>query len=363
MDDVWRLLSERRCAEAEYETHEARRWLVGPYWVDRCAEPSVHDFNLLGLVDLLCRKNPTLAAKHFQSALAADPTFAPGHNNLGVALMHHDPPKLEEACREFKATLELEPEDPNGLENYGFCQMRRGLTAHDGAERADFFDEAKRPLRLLIRLQPENFRAHHHLGLVALAEQEYDVAEKHFNRCLALDEGNPACCHELGQVFLATERCDMAIEAFVCALHAGEKAEVAAEARTNLGVAYEACAKTDDTISTLLDRLKAAPDVPSHHVELGRSYAAKGMFKRALEEWAYATKLDSTYCPAHYEVAMAANEHLAAPKAVESCNQLITCVGQRKDGAAQWADQAEWCKSLVERLDVTRTSTRGDGSP
>lgn len=313
-----------------------------------------HPHNGLGMVAMLCNNDLDRAAQHFKDALTVNPDFAEAHNNLGVTFIKRDPPVYNQACEEFKAAVEIDPANLNGRENFGFCLMRRGIIEgdKDPEARKEYFREAKSQLIRLIELSPDNFNAHHHMGLMALVDKQYEIAEQGFGRCLEIDRENPVCCYNLGNVYLSTARCDEAIQSYICALRAGPQSEVAIDSRTNLGTAYELCAKKDGAIKNFLDRIKSDPGNPAHHFDLGSIYADKGLLEQAVNEWENSTKLDPLYCSAYYEVAMVANKNLDSAKTIDRCKQFVACVGERKDGPAQWADKAEQCKSLVKKLEM-----------
>ncbi|MBI2377470.1 MAG: hypothetical protein HYV07_25945 [Deltaproteobacteria bacterium] len=338
-------LNEGRCVEAEERFRLALEY----------GENFEHPHNGLGMVAMLCNNDLDRAAQHFKDGLNVNPDFAEAHNNLGVTFIKRDPPMYDQACEEFKAAVEIDPANLNGRENYGFCLMRRGIIAGDKGDpeaRKDYFKDAKSQLIRLIELAPDNYNAHHHMGLMALVDKQYEVAEQRFHRCLEIDRENPICCYNLGNVFLATARCDEAIQAYICALRAGAQSEVSIDSRSNLGISYEMCAKKDGAIKTFLDRIKSDPGNPANHFDLGSIYADKGLLEQAVNEWENATKLDPLYCPAYYEVAMVANKNLDSTKTIDRCKQFVACVGERKDGPAQWTDKADQCKSLVKKLEM-----------
>jgi serine/threonine protein kinase/Tfp pilus assembly protein PilF len=136
------------------------------------------------------------AIKEYRAALALDPRFARAHNNLGVALrdkgerdepiimnkgyrgaitsyspytnpyaMHtfSDKGQLDEAIREFRAALSLDPKDAQVHINLGNALKLKGQ-----------LDEAIREYRAALALNPKDAQVHNNLGN-ALYDRQLDA--------------------------------------------------------------------------------------------------------------------------------------------------------------------------------------------
>lgn len=316
-----------------------------------------HPHNGLGMVSMVCDHDLDAAAQHFKDAIAINVDFAEGHNNLGTTFFRRNPPRYDEACDEFRAAIEIEPEYFDARENLGMCLMRRGTIEGDKGNldrREELFAEARSHLIRLLEIYPDNYNARHHLGFMDLLEGRFASSEQNFKRCLEIDAENPVCSYNLGNLYIATARCEDAIQAFIGALRDPDAIDVAVGARKNLGVAYELCAKNDGAIREFLDQIKSDPGNPTHHYDLGHIYLDKGLPSQAVNEWEITVKLDPTYCPAYYDLAMRANKLLDSAVTIQRCQDFVACATEADRGAEapRWPDKTETCKDLVHRLEM-----------
>lgn len=315
-----------------------------------------HPHNCLGMIELICRNDLDKAAEHFKDALSVNPDFAEAHNNLGVTFIRRNPPKYAPACDEFSAALEVEPAFQNARENLCYCEMRRGfIFGKNGKEddRKESYRDARSQCIRLTELNPNNFNARHHLGFMCMDEEDYECAERQFRRCLDIDVENPTCSYNLGRVFLLTARCDDAIQMFIASLR-GNPTDIGPDARTNLGVAYEECAKKDGAIVQFLDRIKKDPGSPKHHYDLGRIYADKGLWDKAVNEWQNTVQLDPAYCIAYFDLSQVANKNLDSGATIKRCQDFVACATEynHNEPTPRWAEQVDECKQLVRRLEM-----------
>lgn len=316
-----------------------------------------HAHNCLGMVEITCNKNLDKAADHFKAALAINPDFAEGHNNLGTCFFRRDPPDYDAACDEFKASIEIDPAYLDGRENYGMCLMRRGLISGDKGDvprRKELFKESRSHLIRLLEMSPNNFNSRAYLGLMDLIEKSYASSEQNFKRCLEIDPENPICSYQLGNLYLETARCDDAIKAFIVVLRPGLENEVTIGARQNLGEAYGRCAKKDGAILAFLDKIKADPGSPTNHFDLGNIYMEKGLPDNAANEWENTVKLDPLYCPAYYKLSEHANKVLDTASTIRRCQDFVACATEvnKAKPAPMWSDDVAKCKTRVKKLEM-----------
>jgi tetratricopeptide (TPR) repeat protein len=89
------------------------------------AHPSANSWNELGLLYEKAHSLPA-AESAFQSAVAANPAWAPSHNNLGYDLLLQD--RLDAAEAEFRIAAELNPSSVTARNNLATVLARRGDT-------------------------------------------------------------------------------------------------------------------------------------------------------------------------------------------------------------------------------------------
>ena len=114
------------------------------------------------------------AADYFRKSLEIDPSFAPAHNNLGLALKGRG--KWFEADQQFRAAIRFGPElaPPHG--NLG------EIRAHTGG-----LDEAIAEYRHALRIDPEFGRAEYMLGVALAARGRLDEANARDQRAVRDD--------------------------------------------------------------------------------------------------------------------------------------------------------------------------------
>ena len=123
-------------------------------------------------------------------------------------LPSRDQGKLEQARQEFDRVLEVEPDHAGALTGLGEALLRMGRGG-----------EARRPLERAVRLAPDDPQAHHLLAQVFLFhEWEWDAAERHLARAMALRPDHAATYQVRGYREAMTGRMDDALASIGTAL-------------------------------------------------------------------------------------------------------------------------------------------------
>lgn len=133
-------------------------------------------------------------------ALAADPSYAPAYNLLG--LVHMFLAENGPAEENFQRALRLAPQDPEINNNYGWflCQSGR-----EQQSIAHFMVAVKNPLYSTPGRPLTN------LGICHLRLKDDKAAEEHFVRALRADNGaNPQALYGLGDIYYRNARYDEA---------------------------------------------------------------------------------------------------------------------------------------------------------
>lgn len=121
---------------------------------------------------------------------------------------------------------------------------------------------------------------------------------------------------------MALAECSPAIAAYS---RAAAAEAVAPDARRGLAASQELCARHDAAIHARLDALAAAPGDPNTHAELARIYQSRGLHADAEREWKSVVALDPSHCPAHFELAMIADQKLDTPETIAACRAFVLC--------------------------------------
>jgi Tfp pilus assembly protein PilF len=129
-------------------------------------------------VALRDRGQPDEAIKEYRAAIKLDPKNAKLHSNLGNALLDRGQP--DEAIREHRAAIELDPK-------LAPLHYNLGNALFDQKQ----LDEAIREYRVAITLDPKLAVAHGALGQALLQLGRFVEAREAMRRCLDLPAGEP----------------------------------------------------------------------------------------------------------------------------------------------------------------------------
>jgi tetratricopeptide (TPR) repeat protein len=114
----------------------------------------------------------------WRDALAHQPGFAPGHSNLGLALLADE--RMPEAIEHLRRAVELEPQRPLWRANLAAALVSRGD-----------LEEGRRLLEVAIAQNPDLPDAHGTLAVIALREGRAEDALAFARRGAALRPGDP----------------------------------------------------------------------------------------------------------------------------------------------------------------------------
>jgi Tfp pilus assembly protein PilF len=129
----------------------------------------------------------------FEKAIAAAPTYAEAHNNLGCLLLRQGKPQDAESA--FRRALQAKPNYVQAISNLG--------AALGELER---LDEAAAFCRQAIAARPDNAEAHSNMGYVLQKQGRLEEAETHFKKALALKPDFREARQHLGVLLCESHR-------------------------------------------------------------------------------------------------------------------------------------------------------------
>jgi Flp pilus assembly protein TadD/serine/threonine protein kinase len=221
----------------------------------------------------------------YEAAVAAAPTNAAAHNNLGVAL--YDRKDLTGAEAEFRETLRLDPKHAIAYGNLGNVLSARNDLA--GAEAA---------YRESVRLQPA---AHTHNNLGSKLQQKGDLAgaEAAFREAIRCDPSYALAYHNLASVL--NDRSDPvgAETAYRDAIRVNSKSSAA---HYKLGAILLARNELSDAEPAFREAIRLDPKHVAAHHDLGSVRYRQGDLAGAEAEYREALRLDSSHALAHYNL-------------------------------------------------------------
>lgn len=151
------------------------------------------------------------AIKHLEHATTLDPTYAEGHDNLGIALSNLG--RVDEAIVQFHTAISLSPRNHESHNNLGIALARQGKLQDAIAEyrtalaikpdyadahtnwgnaslRLGDVDDAIAHYREAVRLRPDLGGAQLNWGVALAQRGRYAEAIEHFKAALAIDPNN-----------------------------------------------------------------------------------------------------------------------------------------------------------------------------
>ncbi|MFZ7110364.1 MAG: tetratricopeptide repeat protein [Desulfatiglandales bacterium] len=181
---------------------------------------------------------------------------------------------------------------------------------------------ALRELLKAEELEPDNIDIHHELAMVYKDLGEYDFAEKHFQKVLAMRPRFPEARNNLGSLYLLTRDWDKAIEAFQ---------EAATDilyktphyAYNNLGLAYHNKGQYHKAIASYLKAVELSPSYGSCYKNLGLAYEAIGEWNAARASYEKAISLSPEDPGAHFFLARMYLKFGLHAKAADELRQAI----------------------------------------
>jgi len=147
------------------------------------------------------------AEKEFREALRLDPTYAEASNNMGNTRLKQG--KLDEAVEFFRQAITRRPQFADAHNNLGLALLQKNL-----------LDEAIRHLQAAVEIKAEFADAHNNLGYALLQKGRLEEALEHFQICVGYNPGIAQAHHngaivsfQLGRTEVALGFYQMAIDA------------------------------------------------------------------------------------------------------------------------------------------------------
>ena len=216
---------------------------------DRSAQSDTHNERGIELAD---RGWLDEAMREFRRAIELDPTSAHAHDNL--AAVHAEKKQWREALREYLAALDLEPDSPAGHYNLASFVYGHGL------------EMAQSWLREALAVDPEYPDAHLTLGLVLADEGRTEEALAELEAAVRLAPQDAHARHELAALLM-------------------EEGDHRA------------------AIGHLREVVRREPDAHEAHLDLGTCYAQKGFYAEAERAFLRAAELKPDDVVVRYDLA------------------------------------------------------------
>jgi predicted O-linked N-acetylglucosamine transferase (SPINDLY family) len=148
--------------------------------------------------------------------------------------------------------------------------------------------EAEASYRAVLRLDPRNFTAMHHLGVIALGQNKLDKARDLIKEALAMDGSSSEAHNNLGNVLRALRKPEDAILSYKRATQLNPRN---AGALSNCAAALMDQNKYAEAIEALEKAVELDPNFVEAHYNLGSAYGAVRKYERAIAEYRAAIRL------------------------------------------------------------------------
>jgi tetratricopeptide (TPR) repeat protein len=196
--------------------------------------------------------------------------------------------KLEEAVREFRAGLELDPNSFPGMLGLGVVYANQGKD-----------DEAERLFRRALADYP-SVAAHFQLADFLQERGRLDEAKVHYLHGLALAPYYAKARNDLGNVYARQNNWAAAREQYDRALKLNPRA---AEIHQNLGRLLEIQGNETEAVKNYQTALALNPEFATAHFSLGQVLARRGDLAAAKARFEAALKYQTNNAQAHFALA------------------------------------------------------------
>lgn len=205
------------------------------------------------------------------------------------AFAAHRDGRLEDAERDYRATLAADPVHVDALHMLGVLRHQKG----QHAEAADL-------VRRAVDLRPDDAALQLNLGNALKAMGELDNAIERFRNALTLAPTFALAHYNLGNAYAAIGRHEDAMYAFG---HAVRLQPGDASSHNNLGNALHALGRHAEAAETFRRALKIRPGHAGAHNNLGMALNALGDSAGAVEHFQKALRVQPRFVAAHFNLA------------------------------------------------------------
>jgi tetratricopeptide (TPR) repeat protein len=310
------------------------------------------------------------AERDYRATLDGNPSHVDALHLLGV--LRHQQGQHAEAAALVRRAVKLRPEDAalqlnlgNALKALGQIddaieQFRNALTLAPSFPMAHYnlgnayasvgrHEDAADSFEKSLRLQPEDASSHNNLGNALHALGRHEQAITSFRRALELRPGHAGALNNMGMSLNALGRPDDAIPCFQAAL-AAEPRFVAAH--FNLANTFDATGRHAQAVAAFERSLALQPNLPPAIFGMGNALASLGRHAQALPYLERAVGLDPQFALAWLSLGTAHQALGAHAPAVRAFDQALRLrpdlASAHMNRALAWLAQRNFARGLPE---------------
>jgi len=262
--------------------------------------------NNLGVALVAEQKNEE-AISHYKMAIKINPDNAKAHNNLGAALLTER--KIEEAISHYKMAIKINPDFAKAYSNLGIALVAEGK-----------IEEAISHYKMAIKINPDYANAHYNLGNALSAEGKNEEAISHYKMAIKIKPDYADAYNNLGAALLTERKIEEAISHYKMAIKI--KPDYA-DAYNNLGAALLTERKIEEAISHYKMAIKIKPDFAEAYINLSSAYLNKTNFKLSLKTLNTLESINPNHPLLHYNFSCYYALLGNIPKGIDSLKKAI----------------------------------------
>ena len=252
---------------------------------------------------------------------------ADAYNTLGVAYFRLQ--KLDKALEMYKKAVDINPENPIYLNNYGTTLSGLG----DNVTAVKIIGEA-------IKRDINYTEAYNNMGIALMRIGDIQNSLQCFKKTLQLNPNHTRAMNSMAMALRKDNRHDEAIEIFKVLL---DKEPENSHIYNNIGITLIQLGKYDDAAQFFVESLKLDPNNPDVYNNLADVFHKQGKFKAALEAYKLAETLNPSENAIKWNIGL-----------------IYLCLGDLQHG---W-DYFEWgYKDVDVRVSIDFKKPSWDGTP
>lgn len=200
---------------------------------------------------------------------------------LDIAIRHHQAGSLETAESIYRQVIAFQPDNSRALHLLGVVALQR----QDFQAALELFDRA-------LAGKPDFAEAHSNRGNTLMELGREDEAEASYRKAIAINGTFAMAHYNLGNILLAGKRFDESTAHFNRALSANPRLT---EARINLGLAFKEMGKLKEAECSYRKALELRPELAVCHYNLGNILLETGRPDEAVTSYERALTLEPGY--------------------------------------------------------------------
>jgi tetratricopeptide (TPR) repeat protein len=247
------------------------------------------------------------ASEAFKKVVELNPSYADGHNNLGVTLK--DQGKLKDSIKAFEKALSLNPSHAEAHNNMGFTLQSQNK-----------LEDSIKSYKKSIVIKPDYVEAHNNLGIALQGQGKIEEAIVSFNKAISLKPDYAEAHNNMGNALQGQGKIEEAIVSFNKAVSL--KPDYA-EVYNNMGVALRDKGKLDKAIDFFKKAVSFKSDYADAYNNMGNTLMDQGKLAESIVSFKKAISLKPDYAEAYNNMGVALKDQFKLDMAIDAYNKAL----------------------------------------